>query len=287
MSEHELSTMLRDHLSDEPPVGVRSDDAIRTARRVSRRRLAFSGVAAVAALALSAGFLPGLLGDDGPSTARETTGSAGPTNGDTFAANPADPSTMLSRIDAVAQAGLGPYVDGLGLPTAFLVMNVDGEVVEAAASDAQMVGVDYEVGDDQVSFSSNGFAPDEFGRLHFDERCTPGGWAASCDLETLADGSYVISQVMAFETYSGTMRALSPTEAANHPEKVFWGRMVEVDTPAGMTLAVTEYVEAPTLDGVQWQIPVEALKGVATDPTLLDPAGLAHAPMCEGAHTSC
>ncbi len=65
MSEHELSTMLRDHLSDEPPVGVRSHDAIRTARRGTNRRLAITGVAAVAALGLAAGFLPGLLADDG------------------------------------------------------------------------------------------------------------------------------------------------------------------------------------------------------------------------------
>ena len=42
MSEHELSTMLRDHLSDEPPVGVRSHDAIRTARRGTHRRAAFT-----------------------------------------------------------------------------------------------------------------------------------------------------------------------------------------------------------------------------------------------------
>ena len=78
MSEHELSTMLRDHLSDEPPVNLHSHEAIRTARRGTHRRLAMTGVATVAVLGLAAGFLPGLLADGGPSKAHEGAGYAGP-----------------------------------------------------------------------------------------------------------------------------------------------------------------------------------------------------------------
>ena len=58
MSERDLATMLGDHLDHEPPVGVTSADAIRTARRGGPRRLAGAGIAAVAVLGASLGIEP-------------------------------------------------------------------------------------------------------------------------------------------------------------------------------------------------------------------------------------
>jgi len=272
MSEHELSTMLRDHLSDEPPVGVRSHDAIRTARRGTNRRLAITGVAAVVALGLAAGFLPGLLADDGPSKARETTGFSGPTD-----------STYADRVQAVAQDELGPYVD---LGTADLwVVNVDIEDVPADSPDVQTVGATYDHGDSVVRVGASGFAPEEFGSFQLE--CNPAGWDASCEPSTLPDGSTIVTEVARYAQEFGSMRSVGPTEAAKHPDTVFWGRSVHVATPSGLDVYVAEYIKTPNLEDVQWQIPADALMGAATDAMVLDPTGLAHAPVCSSAHASC
>ena len=34
---------------------------------------------------------------------------------------------------------------------------------------------------------------------------------------------------------------------------------------------------------MQWQIPTEALTALATDPTVLDPTGITHSPVCRSA----
>jgi hypothetical protein len=274
MSEHELRTMLRDHLSDEPPVNDRSRDTIRTARRGTHRRLAFTGVAAVAALGLSAGLLPGLLADDGPSTARETTGFAGPAGG-----------TYADRVQAVAQDELGQYVD-LGAADLWMV-NVDDEVVPADSPELQTVAATYDLGVTVVDVDVTGFAPEEFGTFRI--ACNPGGWQASCEAGSLPDGSTFKTEVDTAQQAgpAGAMRSRSPAWAADHPDDVFWGRSVHLSTPSGLDVFVAEYVRAPTLDEVQWEIPAHALMGVATDATVLDPTGLAHSPVCQSAHTSC
>jgi hypothetical protein len=278
MSEQDLRTMLRDHLSDEPPVNVRSHDAIRAARRGTSRRLALTGAAAVAVLGLSAGFPPGLLADDGSSTARDGAGFSGSAD-----------TTYADRVEAVLQEQAAPYAGDLG-PADVSVMNVDSETVDPSAPDAQLVGVAHQVsGTEVVSVSVDAFAPEEFAKLQPSD-CNPQGWAVSCDSKTLADGSRMTTEVMAYAQTSagpGVMRVLSPDEVAEHPDRVWWGRSAQTGSPAGMTLLVTEFVKAPTVDDVAWQLPVEALTGMATDPDVLDPTGLAHAPICHSAHNSC
>ncbi len=275
MSERDLSTMLRDHLSDEPPVGVRSHDAIRTARRGTHRRLALAGVAAVAALGLSAGLLPGLLADDGPTRARETPGIAGQTN-DTFA----------DRVDAVAQEQLAPYFDDLG-PAEVDVMNVDADYVDPSATDAQLLMIEHLPSDTQiVQLSVEGFAPQEYDMFNLEGTCSrPNSSAVTCDERTLPDGTVLVTSLMPF---TREYRVLSEKELETYPpNQVWWGRSAAIATPDGQSVRVTDYVNSPDLEDTQGAVPVEVLENLATDPVLLDPTGVAHAPVCEAEHTSC
>ena len=281
MSEHDLSTMLRDHLSDEPPVGVRSEDAIRTGRRQSRVRLALVGGATAAVLAVAAATVPGIVSDDGQTTARETPGlssqpgSSQPTG------------TFVDRLQAVAQDELGQYVQGGLGPADLFVTDVDVEDVPATSPDVQIVGVDYDRGDTVVHLGVSGFAPAEFEQLHLSAVCDPDAWQASCAQDNLADGSYVKTQVSAYAREAGVMRSLDQAEATAHPDKVFWGRSVQVSTPSGLEVMVAEYVRAPEVMDVAWSIPLPALRGVATGSTVLDATGVAHVPLCGSAHTTC
>jgi hypothetical protein len=274
MSEHELTTMLRDHLADEPPVSVTSAAAIRTARRQSRLRTVLAGGAAVVALGMGAVTVPGLLSDDGRGTAHEPTGAADSASG-----------TYTDRVVAVAQDELGQYLD-LGTPQMF-VTDVDVVRVPTDSPDVQSVGATYDLGGTVVDVDVMGFAPDEFGTFRVE--CNPDGSYASCEPGSLPDGSTYTTQIDSFQQTDapGAMRYRSPAWAAAHPDDVFFGRAVQVSTPSGLNVYVAEYVKAASLDDVRWSIPAEALRSVATDPTVLDPTGVAHSPVCQSAHTSC
>ncbi len=274
MSEHELSTMLRDHLSDEPLVSVTAAAAIRTGRRQSRVRAAVAGGAAVVALGVATATVPGLAADDGRTTAHESPGVTGEPSG-----------TYTDRLQTVTQDELGQYLE---LGTADLwVTDVDSEEVPADSPDVQGVFATYDLGDTVVVVIASGFAPEEFSK--FQVECNPEGWQVSCEPGSLPDGSMLTTEVDTFQQAgpAGAMRSRSPGWVANHPDDSFFGRAVHLAAPSGLDVYVAEYVKAASLDDVQWQIPAAALQGLATDGTVLDPAGVAHAPVCQSAHTSC
>jgi hypothetical protein len=187
------------------------------------------------------------------------------------------------------QEQTAPYIDDLG-PATVYAMDVDANDVDPSAPVSQMVGVAYEVSaTDVVSVSVDGYAPEEFAKLQPSD-CNPEGSHVSCSSEVRPDGSRVTTEVQAYSQTSagpGIMETIEPDEAAAHPDKVWWGRSVQAGNSAGMTLVVTEFVKAPTVGAVQWLLPSEVLTSLATDPAVLDPAGVAHAPICHSAQNTC
>jgi hypothetical protein len=52
-----------------------------------------------------------------------------------------------------------------------------------------------------------------------------------------------------------------------------------VSTPDGVTTSASEYVEAVAPEIADWKASKDVLRAIATDPDLVDPAGVAHEPL--------
>jgi hypothetical protein len=271
MTEHDLSTMLRDHLADEPPLQHTGDEAIRAARRQTVRRRALVGgagalaIAAATALGLAAG---SALDDEAPDAA--------------VAKEPPVPLTTL--MESAASDAFTPYVGGLGEPQ-WKINSVLSDPVEGGDPSAQHYLLSYRPGGDtvQVNLSVGGYQPDEFETYAFATTCDAQlaeRVVASCDTTTLDDGSILITSVAPrAQIGSDSPRMLTLDQAAARPPgSVVWVRVVGLSTRDGMAVDASEYVRADDAESADWQVPVETLRTLALDPDLRA-AEVAHEPV--------
>jgi hypothetical protein len=272
MTEHDLSSMLRDHLADEPPLLRTGDEAIRTARRqtVRRRGLAAGAgalaVGAVAAFAIAAG------------SALDNDSASDPA----VATDPPVPLTTL--MESAASDAFTPYVGALGDPQ-WKVNSVLSDPVEAGDPAAQRYLLSYQPGGDtvQVNLSVGGYQPDEFETYSFATTCDyqkAEGVVASCDTTTLDDGSVLITSVAPrAQIGSDSPRMLTLDQAAARPPgSVVWVRVVGLSTRDGMAVDASEYVRADDAESAGWRVPVETLRSLALDRDLRS-ADVAHEPV--------
>lgn len=272
MTEHDLSTLLRDDLAGEPPLAHTGADAIRTARRQSaRRRLLAGGVAALAVVgvvALGSG-LPDPVRDD----AMPATGAAD-----------LPERSVAEVMEEAARGGFGAFVGRLGEP-AWSVNTVLGDSVPAGAADAQHYLLSYRPasGPTQLNLSVGGFAPPDMERYGFAESCVDQeaeGRAQSCEITTLEDGSVLMTTVaLRSDIETDAPRVLTRREAAAMPVgTVSWVRVASLSTPDGVAVDAAEYVPADDLDAPEWHVPLPLLRGLVLSPALRG-ADVAHEPM--------
>jgi hypothetical protein len=269
MTEHDLSTLLRDHLGDEPPLAHTGAETIRTAHRQTRRRRGLAigagalAVAAVAAAGLTAG---SALTDDSSTVAKEP------------------PAPLTTVMESKASDAFTPYVGALGDPR-WQINTVLSEPVDAGDPSAQHYLLSYRPSGDtlQVNLSVGGYRPDEFETYSFATTCDyqkAEGVVASCETATLDDGSVVITSVAPrAQIGSDSPRMLTMEEAAKRPPgSVVWVRVVGLSTRDGMAVDASEYVRAADAASADWQVPVETLRALALDPDLRA-ADVAHEPV--------
>lgn len=266
MSEPELSTLLREHLADEPPVRASADDAIRRGRRGTGVRAALAGAAVVAAGA--AGLAVVLSGSDG---------------GDGTAVATEQGAALPELLEEAAAAEVAPYAGPLGAPD-WSLTDVRGRSVGAGDDALQYVQVAWPTaGAGTVQLHVGGFAPPEWETYGFDSTCA-GSLAAdtalSCEQETLPDGTMVLTSVAPYtDVRTTTKRLVTVTEARADPTGVLWARSVSTSTRDGVSVGATELVPAADPGTAPWTVPVEVLRDLATDPLLQQPDGVAHAPI--------
>ncbi|WP_243057420.1 hypothetical protein [Nocardioides sp. SR21] len=264
MTEPDLTTLLREHLTDEPPLAHTSTDVIRTARkRTARRGLLAGGVAALAVAAVA--LAPSLStsgGDDGvPATGAEQ----------------APPVTEV--METAAGAGFAA-VPSLGEPS-WSVNNVLGEPVEAGDADAQHYLLSYRpaTGPTQLNLTVGGFAPEDLETYDFAGSCRyqlEQRRAETCTIQTLEDGSLLMTSVaLRSGIDTDAPRMLTPQEAKALPAgAVSRVRVVSLSTLDGMAVDAAEYVPV----GARWSISLDDLQALALDPGLRA-ADVAHEPM--------
>lgn len=274
MTEHELSTLLRERLADPPPARVTAADAIRTGRRQTTRLRALvagAGALAVAVVAtlggsgvVGRGDDPGPVAQDRPAPVLRT----GP---------------LDQVMEAVATDALTPYVGALGEPR-WSVNDVLGRPVGVGDPAAQVFLLDYRpAGTPQVNLTVGGFAEEDRENYPFEGACAAGlarGTLAECDETTLEDGSLLTVSVGPISQVGGdSPRLLTMAEVEGRDPGTFaWSRVVSVDSVDEVSTRASEYVRGADVGTADWQVPVEVLRELALDPSLLA-ADVAHEPM--------
>ena len=284
MTEHDLRTALRDHVTTDEPNLTPANDLIHRGRRRQRTRTAFAGAAAVAVLATAGALVvPQLGGSDDRRDDRVI-----------------DPAIQeaLDNYDALAMPELIAERARIHLGAAAMA---DLPAPEFRADDAQgqkigredwdkasfmtlLYGFDVEHGLRVALYHAKGEVEGDADKVCGDD--LDAGYYLSCDVVHLDDGRVAISRVSAlradplnYETlgegtqywYSVTRKELENGKFA--PDKIFFDQSVEVIKSETFGTSVSETVHAPTLPEAQaeFQMTQEQLLALADDPQMVMP----------------
>ncbi|WP_193610404.1 hypothetical protein [Nocardioides lijunqiniae] len=259
MTERELSTLVRDHVSsDEPPFALTPDQAIRRGRRVVRRRRLILGgtVAAVLAVGGLAGG-PALTGGDGPDDRSTAVDRPGPD------ATVGDPAQLPRLLEEQSRAVLGRSVDDLGPAT--LETTDDALVIRFGT------GSDHRF---EVTLTHDRRRAEESGEQYCESGLI-GGSYLECTREVRDDGSIVITKLWGVRlTSQGTFKAIKNDEIATiDRDRLWFERRVKVVSSETFVTYVKETLRAPSLETARdaMQVPEADLVELGTDPRLVLP----------------
>jgi hypothetical protein len=274
MTKHELSMLVRDHVSsDEPPFAGPDDVIARGRRRVRGRRFATGGVAALVAAVAAGGVL--LTGPGDRSDGHEVTIDPATQQ----ALEDYDARAMPELLDREARAVFSRHVDGLG-PSEF----------EATDGNFESVPPEHY---DKASGMSVAFGGDSEHQLRVDlgharseaegdaqEYCADGlaeGYYLECSVDVV-DDAVLISKLWALRPFDerddGSMRALNTEQLAHtDPARLWFERDVKVIKSETFVTYTTERVKAPNQQVAEglFQVPLADLAELATDPQLVIP----------------
>jgi len=291
MTDHDLATLVREHVTrDEPPFLMSADTVVAVGRRTLVRRRArrgFAGVVVAAAAVAAFPLMPwaGSGGEDKTGVDPATTAAL---------AN-YDATKMPSLIDEHVRAALGTGLDGLG-DAAFTAGDDQGESLPARYYEkASSMEVSYGgEGDRRVRVALMHSRSEAEGDAR--KNCAndvADGYAFSCTVTTTADGDLVTTSVMALrkmdielvnggvswsaltreELRTGLPAPGNPSQAPIDPDEVYFMRSVESVHSETFLTNASETVRAPDLSTAQsrWQIAASDLATIVTDPVLVMP----------------
>ena len=291
MTDHDLATLVRDHVQrDEPPFEMSPDTVMAVGRRTLVRRRARRGFAGIVVAAAAVAALPlmpwaGSGGDDktgvDPATAA--------------ALRSYDAQKMPGIIDDHTRTALGAGLDGLG-DAAFTASDDQGEKLPERYYDkASSMEVSYGgEGDRRVRVALMHARSEAEGDAR--KKCAndiAAGYDFSCTVTTGPDGDLVTTSVMALrkmdmelanggaswsvltrdELRTGVPSPADPSQEPIDPDEVFFMRTVESVHSETFLTNASETVRAPDLTTAQslWQVSPADLATIVTDPVLVMP----------------
>lgn len=283
MSDHDLATLLREHVaSDEPPFLMSPETVIAVGRRTLVRRRARRGLAGVlvAAAVAAVPLLPwiGSGGGGADRPAEDPTTSATP--------QPYDARRMPAIIDQHVRTALGDGMAGLGRAEFIAFDDRDRELSAGDYERASGMSVAFRgTGDRQVEVTlkhAHTRSEADVGQICAQARAA--AVALSCSVTTAPSGDPVAVMVQAVRPGSsrGEWSVVSPAQLRDgadalgpiDPATVRFERIVESVRSSTFLTTAREIVRAPDLRTAQlrWQVPVSDLETVVTDPALVLPA---------------
>jgi hypothetical protein len=273
MTEHDLSTLVREHVSSDEPPFAGPAGAIAGGRRAVRHRRLIAGVGVAAVLAVAGAIVvPQVSGSD--DSLDRPTGIDPATQ---EALDNYDASEMPRILDEASRAIFSRSVPELG-EAEFFAGDGQGQELPAEHFDkASGMSVSYG-GDSERQLSvdlshSRGEAEGDA-----QEYCDEGladGYYLECTVASDADGDTVISKFWALRGVNGEWSYVVDAEklATIDPDKLWFEHSVKVIKSATFVTYVSETVKAPdqeTAAGL-FEVPVEDLVALGTDPRLVIP----------------
>jgi hypothetical protein len=290
MTDHDLATLVREHVQrDEPPFQLSPDTVMAVGRRTLVRRRARRGFAGIVVAAAAVAALP-LMPWSGSHGGDDKTGIDPATQ---YALDHYDAQKMPELIESHVQSALGDGLDGLGAAV-FTAGDDQGESLPPRYYDkASGMHVDYGgEGDRRVTVGlmhSRSEAEGDARKNCADD--VAAGYAFTCTVSTAPNGDLVTTRVMAVrelgkdfpqggwgaltreELRSGVPAAGDPVQGPIDPAEVFFMRTVESVHSETFLTTASETVRAPDLTTAQssWKISPADLETIVTDPVLVMP----------------
>lgn len=291
MTEHDLTTLLLEHVrTDEPPLALSSDTAILAGRRALRRRRMRRTTGIVAAAAVVAIAVPLAVGDGG------TDVSAGIDPASRRALADYDPMAMPKLLDDRVGPTVRRWAPELGEEFRFSARNDQGRpLAESAWNRASSMSIEYRHGDHTFQTQLLHARSEAEGDAR--EYCADAlesGYKLLCEVSTTPDGDVVTTSVGAFrrldshlrgpggvdwgalmraELVTGKVSPNDPSQRPIDPDEIYFERSVEAVHSETFLTSTVERVQAPDLAHAEsaWRVPVSAMIAVVTDPALVIP----------------
>ena len=280
MTDHDLATLLRRHVADEPPFDAPAGVVLGRGRRAVRRTRAVIAVAGAAGLALAVALVvpPLAGGESGPDRVVDPVIAE--------AIDAYDVTTMPRTMDGRARAILETSVPDLG-PAAFVAFDSQGqELPERYWPKASGLTVRYGDGTPhRLSVTLNHARGEAEGVA--DRYCDgglEGGWFIECRVERDAGDATAISTLGAvrldrpagpgLQEWRDQFMAVAEDELASVPPDQLWfSRDVKVVKSETFVTYVSEMVQAPDLASARerFLVPVDDLVALGLDPVLVMP----------------
>ncbi|KQY63963.1 MULTISPECIES: hypothetical protein [unclassified Nocardioides] len=265
MTEHDLHTLVRDHVnSDEPPFQLTPDDTITRGRRTLRRRRAITGGVCAAALAtIGAVTVPQLI-DSGNGSSGNKVVAGSPDY---------DASQMPRIIDEHARVVFAKTTPGLPDGVRSVTDSQGTALPEKFWDKASQMTVDYTMAGREFRISLlHARSEAEGDRDTYCQAELASDYSVACETFDV-DGRTVISQTMALRRI-GDGWAVVPNKklATFDPDKLWFSHMVEDVRSETLVVTATEVVKASSVEAADWNAPIDDLTSLVTDPELDIPA---------------
>lgn len=272
MTERDLSTLVRDHVTtDEPPFMLSADTVIGGGRRRVRVRRAV-GAVACAAVVSTVGLVavPGMLDDTSDGSGPDTAAQEALANYD-----PQEMARLLKeRADGVLDAPYPAHPEGK-------VVVRDGDWVELPTEHWDKAsGMSVSYGDDQADHNISVSLYHSRGEAEGDAKrnCAndlDAGYYLVCDVITTSDGEVVVTRVSAKRFAAGDGWYVVPRDKIDdaNPKNLWFDRQVESVHSATFLTTATETVKAADLETAEglFRVPVSDFTGLVTDADLVMP----------------
>jgi hypothetical protein len=273
MTEHDLSTLVRDHVdSAEPPFGLAPATVIRDGRRTVRRRRLAAGGAALTVLLAGATAVPQILGDDSPTRASTAVDPATQAFLETY-----DAAEMPRILEEESRAVFERSLD-LGEATFRATDNNDATLPPTWWDRASGMSLSYGgTSEHRLSVDlAHARGEAEGSARRYCESGLSDGYYLECTVDARDDGSVVVSTLWALRPHGGGMFiAVDAAQLATiDPDRLWFERRVKVVKSETFVTYVSETVKAPSEEAAQaaFQVPEADLVELGTDPQVVIPA---------------
>ncbi len=279
MTEHDLTTLVRDHVaSDEPPFRHTDADVLTHGRRVVRRRRGLAGLAGLAALTLAAVALP-TPGSDAPDHERVVDPAI------SRSLDAYDAAQMPHIIDAHARTILSTSVPDLG-PARFVASDAQGQKLPARFwSRASALFTGYGTDSEHrisIDLSHSRSAAEGDPETYCGDGLAAGDYF-ECTVDRTVDGDVVVTTLAAMRPMGGApgrqawlddFQAVTADEiSGTDPDRLWFSHTVKVIKSETFVTYTSEVVRAPDLTTARERLVVPAgdLARVGLDPALVMP----------------